>query len=420
LTLSQSCRKPPGKDPKDPEPFHIPVKVGLLDAATGAEALPTQLLELKESEQTFVLDGVKKGVTDVIPSILRGFSAPVRLEREEPLSDESLAFLMEYDTDPFNKWEASQLLAKKVLLESTEAFKASPDAAPELDDTFLKAFRGSLTETIGGLDGSGAKVLDLNLAAYALTLPSLSELLDSAEVPVDPLAIVAARKHVKQTLAAAAKTQLEKVYHLTAPEDGAPFSVDGAEVGRRALRNLCLDYLSSIEGSARPMKQFEAASCMTDKLAALGALVNQDPSAERTSALELFKSDAGADALVVNKWFSVQAASGSLDEVEALLGHPDFSWTNPNRLRSVVSVFSAVNLKAFHASDGSGYALVGDAVLRVDKTNNQIAARMTGAFSLWRKYDDERGALMRAQLERIRDSEGVSKDVYEIASKSLA
>jgi len=425
VTLRQSCRDAPGPGKAAAEPFHIPVKVGLLDAATGAEVLETHLLELTQPVQTFVVGGVTTGTARVVPSILRGFSAPVRLVFAEHLKDADLAFLMEHDTDPFNKWEAAQKLAMKVLLAATEE-EATSDTGYEVPSALVAAFKGSVAKAIAGARSTGEEAtgeeeaLDLNLAAAALSLPSLSEMSDAACEPVDPLALVGARKRVKQGLAQAAKKELEEVYVATAPEKDKPYTVDGREVGRRALRNLVLDYLASVEGPERAAAQFEEADCMTDKLAALAALVTQDPSPERTKALAAFKADASTDALVVNKWFSVQAGSGSLEEVEALLAHPDFSWTNPNRLRSVVSVFSAMNLRAFHAADGSGYALVGDAVLKVDKTNNQIAARLCGAFSLWRKYGDERGALMRAQLERIKGSEGVSKDVFEIASRSLA
>ena len=165
---------------------------------------------------------------------------------------------------------------------------------------------------------------------------------------------------------------------------------------------------------------------MTDKLAALGALVGKDPATcpERAEALKIFYDDAAGDFLVVNKWFGIQAGAdlgspASLDAVKALIEHPDFTWTNPNRMRSVVSIFAA-NMAAFHAADGSGYEFVGDVVLKVDKINNQIAARLAGSFSLWRKYDTARQEAMKKQLNRIKNSDGVSKDVYEIVSRSLA
>ena len=194
--------------------------------------------------------------------------------------------------------------------------------------------------------------------------------------------------------------------------------------------NLCLDYLNAVEGPERAFAQFKGANCMTDKLAALGALVGKDPEGcpERAEALQAFYDDAAGDFLVVNKWFGIQAScdlessaagpGATLSAVKDLVAHPDFTWTNPNRMRSVVSVFAG-NMAAFHAADGSGYEFVGDVVLKVDKINNQIAARLAGSFSLWRKYDEVRQELMKAQLRRIKESEGVSKDVFEIAKKSL-
>jgi len=425
ITLTQSCRDPPGQgEQSSPLPFHIPVVVGLLDAATGEEVMPSQTLQLTDTTQQFTLEGlVKPGTQAVVPSLLRGFSAPVRLELVPELEDAELAFLAEHDTDAFNKWEASQQLAQRVLLD-TALYAAAGDELDDqpLPDTLLKAFQGTLaTATSEGVD--------LNLVAYALALPSLSELSDSMLRPVDPLALVAARKHVKKALATAARAQLAAVYEATSPKEGAAFSVSGPEIGRRALRNLCLDYLSSLDddqAASRALTQFESASCMTDKLAALSALVargnkeGEEECPSRKKALAAFYADAAGDALVLNKWFSVQAGHGSLAEVKTLMEHPEYSWTNPNRLRSVVSVFAGGNLKEFHALSGAGYAFIGDVVLKVDQTNNQAAARLCGSFSLWKKYDPSRQALMKAQLSRIKDAPGVSKDVFEIASRSLA
>uniref|UniRef100_A0A7S2AUA2 Aminopeptidase N n=1 Tax=Octactis speculum TaxID=3111310 RepID=A0A7S2AUA2_9STRA len=408
LTLSQRCSPSPGQP--DKLPFHIPFKVGLLDAATGTEVLETQTLELTDSKQTFVLplsdESLK--VQDVVPSLLRDFSSPVRLEYD--MTDESLSFLMAHDSDPFNKWEAAQKLATRVILAEAEGGQGNVDA-------LVEAFGLTLSATD----------LDLSLQAYALTLPSTSELLDACSPPVDPIAVLDARKNVKQALAKAHEAELITKYEaLSAEEMAESFSLKGS--GRRLLRNVILDCLNSLgdEGSAaRAFDQFTASSSMTDRLAALTSLVGSEVAGDRREqALEQFYTAAEGDALVINKWFSTQASADVPDALNMvktkLLEHPDFTWSNPNRMRSVVAVFAGGNIRGFHAADGSGYEFLGDCVLQVDTINNQIAARLCGALSLWRRYDESRGGMMRTQLERIRDHEGLSKDVYEIASRSLA
>ena len=411
LTLTQSCGPSPNQETK--EPFLIPVVVGLLDATSGAELVPSTTLELSEASQTFTFDDLPAATTRVIPSVLRGFSAPVRLQVEPALSDDDLAFLMAHDTDSFNRWEASQKLSSGVVLDLAAKSASGADiSSEEVPSTLVTAFKATLEATD----------LDQSLQAYALMLPSLSELSDMMAPPVDPLALVAARKHVKKALATATADLLRSKYDALAPS--GDFSIEGVEISRRTLRSLCLDYLNSIDGPARAQSQFNNADCMTDKLAALGGLVGMgvDYPSEAAAALQSFYDDAAGDALVINKWFTTQATADrddALDQVSALLEHPDFTWSNPNRMRSLVAAFAAGNVRAFHALDGSGYAFLGDAVLTVDKLNPQIASRLTGTLSLWRRYDESRQELMKAQLQRIKDAEGVSKDTFEIASKSL-
>lgn len=407
LTLTQTSGPSPGQPEK--QPFHIPIKVGLLDASTGAEVLETTTIELTEPSMTVQLP-LQKSCTNVVPSILRDFSAPVRLEHEPPLSDESLAFLMAHDTDSFNRWEASQKLATRVILAQSANGEGNVDVLSDAFGATLKA-----TD------------LDLSLQAYALTLPSTSELLDACTPPIDPIAILDARKHVKKALAMAHQDALEAKYKaLSAEEMASPFSLKGA--GRRLLRNVILDALSTLgdeASAARAFDQFSSSESMTDRLAALTCLVGSEVAGDRKEkALNDFYMAAQGDALVINKWFSTQAAADTPNALEMvkskLLEHPDFTWSNPNRMRAVVAVFSGMNIRGFHAKDGSGYIFLGDAVLKVDTINNQIAARLCGALSLWRRYDDTRGGMMRSQLERIKEHEGISKDVYEIASRSLA
>jgi len=423
LTLSQACPPTPGQAAK--EPFHIPVVVGLLDAESGAEVVASRTLELREASQTFTFDGLP---APVVPSILRGFSAPVKLVHEPALTDDTLAFLAAHDTDAFNRWEAGQALGAKLVLDTASAFAAAggakPDAAVELPAPFLAAFRSTLSDAS----------LDPSLRAYALVLPPLSELSQAMAV-IDPTNLPAARRAVRRSLALACQQELVALYDSLAPPPGAPFSVDGAEIGRRRLRNCALGYLCSLpDGSpggrdavARAKAQFDAsAGCMTDRLAAFSCLVGKPDdspaAAERAAAVAAFHEAAGGDALVVNKWFMTQATAdraGLLDDVKALVQHPDFSWTNPNRLRSVVSAFAS-SMEHFHAPGGAAYAWLGDAIEKVDKINPQVASRLAGAFALHKRYDAERGELMRAQLSRIKALPGLSKDTFEVCARSLA
>ena len=261
LTLSQATGPSPGQPEK--APFHIPVTVGLLDGESGDEVLPSTTLQLTEPTATFTLQlpesesgssssSETKFPASVVPSLLRGFSAPVRLEHSPPLDDATLAFLASNDTDAFNKWEASFKLATKHLLSAAKMLQESSDEKYDMSvDDFVAA--GGLPATLvnsfaATLGADGQPGSDRSLTAYALALPSLSELSDATPPPVDPLALVAARKLVKRALAAANREELEKVYAATAPAEGAPFSIEGGEIGRRQLHNLCLDYLNSIEG----------------------------------------------------------------------------------------------------------------------------------------------------------------------------
>lgn len=409
LTLSQSS--------KSDKPLHIPVSVGLLDKSTGEEVVPTKVLELKEEKQTFEFPGLKG---DVVPSILRDFSAPVKLVSESGENDEeSLAFLAARDTDGFNKWEAGQVLYTDAIFQNMR-----DEVSDKTLDYVYEAFGRTLADE---------ETTDYSIQAYALTLPSESTLAEEVDV-VDPIAIHKARGAVKKGIARKFQAEIKAKYDaLTAAmeAEGGEFKVDATSVGRRRLRNVLLDYLCSIKETPEEQKaaaelawsQFETATGMTDRYSALSALASMDGEGadNRDKAIQKFFDDAKGDALVLNKWFTVQALADLpdvLDRVKELTKHPDFTLSNPNRCRSLISAFT-MNSAAFHAASGEGYTFIGDILMELDKLNPQISSRMGSSLIQWKRYDEDRGALMKAELERVAAMKPISDDLSEILSSAL-
>lgn len=408
LTLSQHTAGTVGQPSK--LPFHIPVRVGLL-GRDGKEVVSSQVLELKEASQTFYFEGIEGG--EPVPSLLRGFSAPVRLKTQQ--TEEDLAFLMAHDTDSFNRWEASQKLASQAILATTEALTEEKTPEP-LAPTMIEAFRAVLK---AGLDSES---VDKSLLAYALSLPEELTLLGEMDV-MRPVDLHKGRDHVKKTLAVALKAEFLKVYK--ALDQDVPYAVNPEEIGRRRLKNVCMSYLCTSKDKdavALASSAFKRATCMTDSIAALACLASL-PGSEKDEALQMFYSNAKGDPLVLNKWFSIQALADlpdTIDRIQVLIKHPDFSMKNPNRFRALIGAFANSNLAQFHAEDGRGYVLVADMVLAVDKLNPQVAARLAGAFSLWRKFESSRRNMMKEQLDRLMTvGDGLSRDTYEIVSQSL-
>lgn len=243
---------------------------------------------------------------------------------------------------------------------------------------------------------------------------------------INPTTLHAARIHVKRQLATALQTEFESLYDTTSvTASGADYVFSPSEVGRRRLHNTCLDFLTNLDGNdsiQRAKRQFDsAADCMTDKLAAIASLVSKKDSSEREETLATFHREAAGDALVLNKWFSIQAMADLpdlLDRVKALKSRPDFIVSNPNRARSLISVFAG-NMVHFHAEDGKGYEFIADCIIELDALNPQVAARLSSAFSQWRRFNSHRQELMKAQLERIKVTSGLSKDTFEVASRCL-
>ena len=413
LKIRQHCPPTPGQAGK--QPFHIPFAIGLLDdkgrdiplrlEGETAAADTTRVLELRNTEHHFTFVDVP---VPPVPSYLRSFSAPVKLNTS--LDNGQLSFLLAHDSDSFNRWDAGQQLSINILLELVADVQQGRKL--QLDPSYIEAIRKTLLNT--GLDGA--------LIAEALSLPSENYLLELSEV-ADPDAVHAARHFVGKTLAEKLQQDFLDVYRANRSDTAYQFNAE--EAGKRSLKNTCLAYLSRIEDRTAIelcLQQYAQSSNMTDALAALGCLSNID-CAERGATLEAFYDKWQQDALVINKWFSLQASSSlpdTYDRVLALMEHPAFDLRNPNRARSLIAAFSRNNPLHFHRADGKGYRFLADRVLQLDALNPQIASRMVGAFNRWRKFDTARQGLMRAELQRILASPDLSKDVYEIVSKALA
>jgi aminopeptidase N len=393
LQLAQEVPPTPGQPVKKPMP--IPLRVALFER--GGAKLQERLVLLDEARSEISFDS---GGRDPVLSINRGFSAPVIVEAQRPPAD--LAFLSANDDDPFARYEAIQQLMLDTIL---AAIAGRVEPAPVID-----AVRHTL----------GDDALDPAFVAEAVLLPSESFVGDQMAV-VDPEAIRAAREALRAGLGRALEPQWRAAYAATAANR---YEYSPAAKGARRLRTVALNYLmaAGADGaSALAQRQFDEADNMTDRQGALGALANSD-APERPGALAAFYERYRGDALVLDKWFTVQAVStrdDALDQVLALAGHADFTLANPNRMRSLVGAFAA-NQRAFHDPSGRGYRFLADMILAVDRLNPQTAARLVPPLGRWRRFDPARQDRMKAELERIVAAPGLSKDVFEQASKSLA
>ena len=400
LTLTQHTPPTPGQP--DKKPLVIPVVMGLLDG-DGRE-ITERTLMLSEAMQSFAFDDLPAAP---VPSLMRSFSAPVKLAG---VTLEQLQFLAAHDTDPFVRWESSQQYATKLLLDMAAAWRR--DETPALTPGLIDALRA----TLRGADADHA------FAAEALALPGEAFLADQMTV-VDVDAIHAVRNAARAEIGRTLHSELRAAYdRLT---DSGDYCIDGAAIGRRALRNMCLGYLTANgnqEGIALAKAQFDAAQNMTDVLAALSVLSATD-CAERHVVLNAFHARWHNDDLVLDKWFALQAMSplpGTLDAVRALAAHPDFDLKNPNRVRALVASFASGNQVRFHDSEGRGYQFLADTIIQLDPNNSQIAARLVPPLGQWRRMDTARQTLMQQELQRILDAPGLSKGTYEMASRSIA
>ncbi len=395
LKLSQKSAPTPGQNEK--APHVIPVAVGLLND-NGDEVLSTQILELTEAEQSFAFPGHS---TRPVPSILRGFSAPVTLTHE--IDNDRRAFLLAHDTDTFNRWEAGRDLARDSLLQSILK-GAAPNA------TYLDGLKALLRDDS----------LDPAYRALMLGQPSQFELaatLHKMGQTPDPETIHAASEALRDAKAQAFSDILPTLY--SANQVKGPYRPDAGPAGQRSLANAALSLLTRLDGGEIAAKQYESADNMTLQLAALGALLD---AGKGDAALTTFYEQWQSDRLVIDKWFSLQIMQAKPEEVattaNALTQHADFDWKNPNRFRAVMGVL-AMHHAGFHHKNGASYTLLADWLIKLDPVNPQTTARMCSAFQTWKRYDETRQIKIRTELERIAGQTGLSRDTTEMVTRIL-
>jgi aminopeptidase N len=456
LTLTQTCA-PVGVEKQtslEKLPFHIPVKFGLLDQqgnpltftlhdhttqqkspeSVGDQTLHQALLELKQASQTWLLHDV---ASLPVPSLLRDFSAPVIIDYT--YQDQDLALLSAHDTNAFVRWEAGQELASRQILKMAQHWRQTGTVGA-VDPIMLSAWAATLSDP----------ALDSGFRARALSLPAEKTLTERMTL-MDPLAISVARRALRAALGAACRTTLRVIYEAqSTPGDYSPAPLPA---GRRALKNLALSYLVAGAGilsagantlvaksegvlasaeapgtehisqtNALALQQFNLATNMTDRMAAFSTLVHEAPRIEALNVIDQFYQAWQHDALVVDKWFGVQATSprATVATIQELMTHPAFTLRNPNRARAVIFMFCIGNPSGLHAEDGSGYRFWAEQVLALDAINPEIAARLARAFDHWARFIPSVRAQMRVQLQRVATHQGLSRNTLEIVSKALA
>ena len=394
------------------KPVLIPMNFALLNQSASDDNMGNELdremhsdtIQITKKEQSITLENIE---SKPLPSLLRDFSAPVKLNYDYSVDD--TIFLMQHDSDDFNRWEASQRLAKTLLLEMLD--QKSKGEALGVEPKVIDAYQDVLEN----------ESLDHALRAEALTLPSETDLAEMVE-KADPEAIHEVRQFLVKSISQGLRLPLESTYE--ALQEQGEYKIDAASIGKRRLKNVCLNYLGKINDPSiqeQCYQQFSHAQNMTDTLSALAVLMNVE-CPQRQQAIDDFEQKWQHNTLVMDKWFAMQASSSlpdTLDNVKILMNHKLWSIKNPNKVRSLIGAFAMGNPVNFHKADGSGYQFHADRVLELDKLNPQVASRMVRALMNWRHYEEGRSELMRTQLERIKEVEGLSGDVFEIVTKAL-
>jgi aminopeptidase N len=412
LALTQSIPPTPGQPVK--QPIHIPVRFGLIgqngedlafDSVSGAR-VDGDVIHLTEASQTLVFKGVS---SRPVPSLLRGFSAPVKLSLDLPASD--LLFQLRADADPFNRWQAAQVLATRALIAGSSA--AGRGAAVTIDNALIDAL----------VEVAENDALEPAFRAQVLLLPGEADIAREIGKDVDPDAIAEARNTIRAAIAKRAGKRLLGLFEGL--QSSGSYSPDAASAGRRSLANTALDLATAARASdavARVVAHYRNADNMTDRSAALAIMVaNAMP--ERGEALADFHDRYRDDALVLDKWLAFEAmvpAPETLDRVRSLLAHPSFAITNPNRIRALVGTFAGANQTQFNRPDGAGYDFLADFVLDLDQRNPQTAARLLVSFRSWRALEANRRAAAERALRRVAEVADLSSDTRDIVTRTLA
>ncbi len=411
LDLRQKLAPTPGQPVK--EPMVIPLRFGLVAAdgadlalKVGGKPFAGDVISLTKTSETLVFEQVPQ---PPVLSINRDFSAPVKLTTN--LTAEDLTRLAAHDGDPFNRWQALQTLATRLLVRNVSLIRAGH--APVGDDGLTAALAAVLADTR----------LEPAFVALSLAMPSEGDIAREIGRDVDPDANFQARRHLRAGIGRALEPALTRAY--AEMQTKAPYSPDAASAGRRALKNTALDLLTATGAApsiARALTQYREADNMTDRMAALGTLSQHDGPA-RTEAIQDFYERYQSDPLIIDKWLGLQAMipeAGTLDRVRSLTSHPAFSMNNPNRVRSLIGSFAQGNPTQFNRADGSGYEFVADSVLTLDGKNPQVASRLCTAFRSWRALESGRRDKAQAALRRIAAASNLSADVNDIVSRALA
>ncbi|MGE5146171.1 MAG: aminopeptidase N, partial [Candidatus Eiseniibacteriota bacterium] len=410
LHCKQTLAPTPGQPAK--QPMVIPLRLGLvgkegrdLPLTRDGQTPGSDVIELTEPAQRFVFSGVKERP---VLSINRGFSAPIKLVTD--LTTDDLAFLAAHDSDPFNRWQALQSIATRLLVDNVAAIRAGK--TPASDDRLMVALAKLVEDP----------ALEPAFVALALVPPGEGDIAREIGRDIDPQAIHHARIALRAAIGTRLGAALSTLYERLTVSGG--YTPDATGAGRRALRNVALDLLAAdgnAAGIARAASQYDAADNMTDRMAALGTLALHAGEA-RDKALADFYHRYSSDALVIDKWFSLQAMSplpGALEQVQSLTRHAGFSLANPNRVRALIGAFAHSNLTQFNRADGAGYDFIADTILALDPKNPQISARMATAFRTWRMLEAGRRAKAEASLHRIKAAPQLSRDLADIVERAL-
>jgi aminopeptidase N len=416
LTFSQQIPDTPGQTNKKPMP--IPINMALysqngqemlldLKGSNSKSVTKEKVIYFSDSKETFTFTHIAE---EPVPSLLRGFSAPVNLNIDYSIDE--IIFLMANDNDSYNRWSITRKLLSDTVLSLVEDIQQNRKL--NIDHRIITAFQKTLRNPN----------IDKELIALALTIPSESEL-GSLIVKIDVDAIHIAREFLLDTIANQLIDDFKTTFETN--QENGPYQIDQDSIAKRRIKNLALAYLSQVKSTDQKSNNFvfevfQSANNMTDELAALSVLVNLDDDWGQ-KAISMFYHKWQDDALVMDKWFAVQAGSklpGTLEKVRKLIDHPKFSLTNPNKVRALISTFCAMNPWNFHRKDGKGYAFLSEFVIKLDKINPSIAARGASYFNQWKKYDPTRKAMMKEQLNRILETKDLTKGTFEIVTRALA